>query len=487
VAFFIFYKASPQMDTVNQDTSQLMVRFQRRVVLAWEILCRPTLTAILLAVLAMVILLRFLIPQQANADVSAVAWVSALPAWIQPWGEALFFLGLARIFQSIWFWLPVALLALNSLVALANYAWPSWRRAREESPDLAWQHPLTYRVEQSARLPAGPDLFLDDLKARLAAKGFSIHEPEAEKERVIVASRGQWAWWGVFAFYGGLVLLCLAFLVSHYSLGLEWLTLVPLKPEKSRLFGSSFELLESEAEVGLATVNYYRAAGADGPQRLTWRRSRPTLVGSTIILVTAIEPLISVEARDGTGELRRLMPVQVELEPDIRLDFPLGEADAPFYFLIPSASLAFQISPVSILTDQTYNVQVLRRSEKSPSKNLMMALGETFEVDDLAIRVFLDHHIRLIAYRDGALPLYGLSLAAIVAGGLLLLLQPPWLVWLMPEVKGRGGQLYGVVEKFGFEPPGRTKTGPEFLAQLLAPDSSPGEESRQESTGNEGK
>jgi hydrogenase/urease accessory protein HupE len=46
--------------------------------------------------------------------------------------------------------------------------------------------------------------------------------------------------------------------------------------------------------------------------------------------------------------------------------------------------------------------------------------------------------------------LYGVALALMFVGILLALLRPS-VIWLVPEVKGIGGQFYGVMEGFGRE------------------------------------
>jgi len=147
------------------------------------------------------------------------------------------------------------------------------------------------------------------------------------------------------------------------------------------------------------------------------------------------------------------------------LNLPLDQADTPRIFLIPSASLAFQILPVSTSNEDGYNVQVRRGSESSPSENLMVRLGETFEVDGISVSISPGHSMTFIARRDLALPLYVISIVAVVGSGLLLLFRHPWQVWLIPEVKGVGGQLYGVVEKLG-----SVRGASEFLEELLAED-----------------
>jgi len=74
----------------------------------------------------------------------------------------------------------------------------------------------------------------------------------------------------------------------------------------------------------------------------------------------------------------------------------------------------------------------------------------------------LEQSFKVIARRDAGWPLYILAMVLIVSGGILALVRPA-IVWLIPEVKGIGGQLYGVLETFDSE-----QKMAQNLEQLLA-------------------
>ena len=154
------------MDTTNPRVTQITFRFQRFIALAWHWLSRPQLTASLLVGLALVLLLNFFIPQQPTFDTTFAEWTAIIPAWLRPWDQLIYFLGLSRISQLPWLWVPVALLLFHSLIALAEYVWPSWQRSHLTKSSIAikWQHPLSKRVEHSVRLPAAPDELLEKLR-----------------------------------------------------------------------------------------------------------------------------------------------------------------------------------------------------------------------------------------------------------------------------------------------------------------------------------
>jgi hypothetical protein len=155
-----------------------------------------------------------------------------------------------------------------------------------------------------------------------------------------------------------------------------------------------------------------------------------------------------------------LLPVRADLSPSSQLSLPLDQPDVPLYFLIPSANLAFQIIPAE--GDGVYQVQIRRSDDTAPGENRTIRLGEPFTVDDISLTMTLRYNIHLLAWRDFGLPILLLGLVIAAASGLILLLLPPWQIWYIPEVKGRGGQLYGVAETIG-----RAKTATEFLHKQL--------------------
>lgn len=406
-------------------------------------------TGILLLILGVVTGLSLVIPQQANpvtTNATRQAWVSNLPAAMQSWGELFYSLGFARLFDSLWFWLPLGLLLLNSLVALADYGAAAWPRLQACMPRLNRQHPLARRAEQSTRLPESPDTFLDELRASLTAQGFYLYPPLEAEPRLIGAARRRWAWLGPAIFYTGLVAGISGLVVSHFFLQSDILTLWPLEPKSSSLFEGQFELKEVDPGQRIGQVDF-TAEGVE-PSTLTWRLYLPTFFKNTLFWPRAMEPILTIEARDETGALLRLIPSQENLFPAERLHLPLAKADAPVYFLIPAGGLAFQIVP-DPNNPELFEVKVRHGSESTPAEEIKVQAGKSFTIEGLTVIMSLNSNLLVLGYRDPALPLYGLALGFILVAGVFIFIQPPLQVWIIPEVKGRGGQLYGVVEKFG--------------------------------------
>lgn len=447
-------KASPQNST----------RWQRWAASAWVTLRSPKLTGLLLAIIVVVIGVGLLLPQQVTSTVDASLWIALLPQVVQLWGEPLYLLGFARIFHSFWFWLPVALLLLNSLVALANYAPGSWRRLQQPIPSIGWQHPLARRTEQIVRLPKSPDIYLTGLQTNLAEQGFTLYQPTETEGRLVGAARRRWAWLGPVAVYIGLGLVVIALLVSHYFLQLDRFTLWPQQPVTSRLLPGQFELAGFEQGQGAAQV-YFSPEGSSAPTLLfNFYRYQPALSNYVLLLPTGAEPVLTIEARAESGELLRLIPIQEDLPPADRLNLPLTGRGEPLYFAIPAAKLAIQLLPELDSGPDSYQLRARRGSDETPSDTLTVRVGQTFNLDDLSLTLTANQNLSLLAYRDPALPLYLIG-GLLILGGLATLLPflSPWQLWLLPEVKGLGGQLYGVVEKYG-----DVAAATAYLEQLLA-------------------
>ncbi|MBN1217932.1 MAG: cytochrome c biogenesis protein ResB [Anaerolineae bacterium] len=458
------------MGVVAQRLVQIFLQLRRVVTQVWYLLRHPTTTGTLLVVLAMVLLLGSIMPRPPEStpgSEAAATWIALLPSWLQPWGDLLFVLGIARIFETPWFWLPVALLLLNSLIALADYAPGSWQRARRCLPSLQWQHPLARRVEHSVRLPTLPDDFDQVLSSNLREQGFFLYRPDGAGQRIMGATQHRWAWLGLVAVYSGLIGLIGAFVITYYTVQTDRFTLLPFQPRSSPLFQGRFELADVEpAMQGLSRVAYTRS-GTESIQMSTWRLYQPVFLNNILILPVAINPMLTIEVRNANDALLKLVPLQGDLPPAERLSLSLDSSRSPLYFAIPAENLAIQISP-DAATESIYHVEIRRGSESLPVENLQVQVGQLFQADKFTGIIFLNHNLTVVARRDPAWPLYLLSLILIGIGSILTFWRPPAVVWLVPEVKGMGGQLYGVMEKLG---PARDMK--QFLEELLAVEESP--------------
>ncbi len=458
---------------------QLMTHLQPFLERLWYTFRRPQTTGILFVVLVVMAAAALFLPDPpatvaAGVDVRTV-WVNSLPGWLQPAGTFLFLLGFANLFRSVWFWLVVAMLLLNSLIALADYTPGAWRRVSgATAPAIKWQHPLARRIEQSVRLSNFSENYAEIFRNRLVQAGFSLYQrPSAEQQpldqpRAIAAARHKWAWLGPVVFYVGVLLLVVGLLLTFFTLQTERLTLSPFQPRSTAWPAGSFQLSAVQPDSGLAQLTFTpqtSSGAAAAPQLLTWQRYRPALIQNTLILPLSLSPFLTVEVHDAAGNPVLLDPLPENVAPTRRLRVPLEDTvETPLYFTIPTVDVAVQIAPDPATT--VYNVQVRQGTEAGLLDTMQVEAGQEFAIENVTTIIALDYNMHVLARRDAGWPFYVLAALLMVSGGILTLRRPA-VVWLIPEIKGLGGQLYGVVESWGPATEARMSS---FLETLLGKD-----------------
>lgn len=446
------------MNSAHTSLAQATTRLQQLTAQLWSRLSHPRWLLILIPPLLLVLGLTLFLPQQSVSDFGSALsaetiWLNSLPGWLTGLGRPLYSLGFSQLLSSFWFWIPAALLLGHSLIALAHYGPASWQRFREETPTLQRQHPFSERVEQSVRLSDNPDEQLETLGEALSQMGYLLDdtsqaEPDqAAEQRQVIASRRRWAWLGPLIFYSGLLLLIGAFFISTIALERDRLTLNTDREAHGAAFNGSFMLTSVDAAQETARVTF-RPTGGQAAKILTWRTYRPTWLGSTLIFPTALETLLTITAQDEAGALLTITALQVENPASQRLTVPRPTADEPLLFSIPNTALAFQLTPTGSSGEPLYNLQVRQGAEATLIADLSIRLGQPIPVEGLTLIVSPSYKLQALTWRDPAFILYVFSLVLLLTG-LLAYARPPATIWLIPEVKGRGGQLYGVLEGFG--------------------------------------
>ncbi|NJN96697.1 MAG: hypothetical protein HC875_22585, partial [Anaerolineales bacterium] len=280
--------------------------------------------------------------------------------------------------------------------------------------------------------------------------------------RLIGATQRRWAWLGPLIFYAALLLMITAVSLSHAFLQVDTLTLRPLEPQTSDLFPGQFELRKVFPARQSSQVGYLTAENE--PVLLNWQLYLPVFFDNALIWPQTMDPILTIEARDAAGDLLRLIPSQANLFPAERLHLSLGEANTPVYFLVPTTGLAFQIVP-DATDSERFAVKVRPGSESAPLEEIEAKADQPFEVSGLTLKLTRNSNITVTVLRDPALFLYGLTLVLIIVAGILTFWLSPVQLWFIPEVKGRGGQFYSVVEQFG-----REAVLPAFLEPILKPE-----------------
>jgi len=399
----------------------------RRIIFWWVFLRSPQVTLASFLTLAVIALLIFIIPQYASVNNGTLGLLSGFIH------ELFLATSPNYILNTLFFWLPVALLTLNSFIALADYSQPTWQRW-QNTPEISWQHPLAHRVE----ITTDPSASLQHLKSNLIKYNFTPHEIIIANDIKIVASQNRLGWWGPVGFYLGCLSLVLALMGSHYLAQSNYIQLLPQNSQESTLAQGNFKLIKVDDQGRLGQIEY--TFQNNSPQELTWSLYWPKWLHNNLAILTEFQPMLKVSATNNQGQAIRLMPIQEDLSPDEQIYLPLN--DDPVYFRISSIGLNFQVIPQ---TESEYNVQIQQQNETIPAINLTTKTGEPFKVDSFTVTFTLTHQVKLMIYRNETLPLYLLTFILLIMSLGYSFMRPPVQFWFIQE---SNGQLYSVAEGF---------------------------------------
>ena len=442
------------MTLVNQSVTN---QSQRWIFSLWCGLRTPKLTIGILVILNIVVAWGLFIPQQPQLD--AILWRSNLPQLLQPWGEFLFSLGLAQIFQTPLFWFPVGLLFINSLVALADYTPNAWLRWQSPSPPIAWQHPLAIRSTETT--PVQYRINWDILKTTLNEQGFTTHQNH-EQADMLTATKQPWAWLLISVIYAGLVILPIAFFGSYYYLETDQILLSPADKQRNTLLDGQLELLSTndtgdqgiivytpdQVEVKPDQVKPDQAKPDQAKQTLDWSLYQPQFLNRVLVTITAFDPVLTINVSDSSDKPVRLLPFQENLDPNEQLNLPIGDSSQSLYFRIVSEGLTFQITPSG---KGEYNIQVLREREVTPFVNETIQEDKPLSVDSFSVHVIKNYQTEILAYYDPFFMLYLVSFISTIIGITVLFFRSPLQLWFIMEQQDSYQWIHGAVEQFGYK------------------------------------
>ncbi len=256
----------------------------------------------------------------------------------------------------------------------------------------------------------------------------------------MVISQRRWAWWGLPTLYGGLLILIIALLSHHHLAEVAWLELRPQQIERLPHLNSSLELVQVDAALATATLQYRTGQTDVSPTILNVNRYGWTEIAGVMLWPTQFEPILTVQVRDEAGNRRRLVPEQTNLNPADVLNLSLGQADTPLHFATSSADLIFQIIPANLTT---YQLRVRRPTEAGFLEDVAVRTGEPFDLtvdgNRLTVSIALNHKLRLLVYDNPLLWLFLLGGGCLIGGAGVMVIRPARLVWLIETAQGPQG------------------------------------------------
>ncbi|MDX1523560.1 MAG: hypothetical protein R3264_18175, partial [Anaerolineae bacterium] len=319
--------------------------------------------------------------------------------------------------------------------------------------------------EVQVRLSDTPDDFIAGRFYVLKRQGFHLQHAAGEDQRVTSAILRRWAWWGPVVFYGGVITLIGALLASSFWFQRDQVRLFSSDSIFSHTLAGSLQLQPAQPDGSTYEIRY-QPGDLDQPVRnFSLQPYRPIWLRGAIVMPTALDRLLNIEVKDGSGRVLELTQLQEVLDQTERLTIPVRQLNDPLLFSIVSSDLALQISPEPFDDDRLYTLQVRQGVTGELLNDVQIRVNEPITIASYSGLLSESYAADVIVWQDPAWWLYPLAGLLILVGAVSTRFFPPVVVWLIPEIKGRGGQLFGVVETFGREQ--RLK---QFLTDLLPAD-----------------
>jgi hypothetical protein len=411
----------------------------------WQLFASTRLTVLLLSILALFLLLSLLpSPVAPGLPDSYAALLQRLTSF------DLFNLQLRRLPDTILLRLILGVLALNSLVSVADRLPACWRRLR--APSLAppesnigqvilLESVLSTSVEQAA----------DALRGVLEQQGFSYHVAggpappappapsadegsagEGESESYTwAADRFPWAWSGSLLFPLGVLLLLLGLaLTAHLAWREDGIVLAP--GQTHQLQHTALALRLDEVEPGAPHRGYSRLSlllpGAEEGDESAVRSGsvRPGYTFNAFgltVFQSDYRPAVRLRVTDSAGSplALRLFPTSALPSEAPRLSFPEERSQA--YFAVPDRALSFRLvfyssrpsPPEQGDAGPVFLVEVYRADALDPSYSTFAHSGDRVEFGGVRCELTMDYDAALgVTWDPGAWP--------ILPGAILLLL-----------------------------------------------------------------
>jgi len=420
----------------------------------WSIFRAPETFILVLILLAAVLSLALIIPQQpseltnASGDEIESEWIVTLPPFYQRTAPILTALGFFRLFETAWFWLPLAFLVLVSLVVLADYAPLIWHRLHQgggQRPEPQ-PHPFNWSLSDIIQVPAPSEANksaasgspLTYLQGQLEQKGYRIQVTHDEQQ--LVVTRFSYRWGAPILVMAGILLILIGLVIQALWGSRQVLDL--------SITDQNIGLLDDQrirVQTFRPTLDpFQHLVGGEvtllinGEESLTWQLYHPYRFEDWWIIPGGIQPGAQIDLSQNRGPIETIRPV-----------FP--NEIQPAYFIYREQNLRFALHYRATLDGPDY-LLTLPRQPNGPEINQS---GRTFTVPALNLvgRASIKETLRLRAYHlPGLGPILGGIIMATL-GLVLLSLSSPSVMWLTLVTKGRGSRIDVVAETLRTMPP----------------------------------
>jgi hypothetical protein len=383
-------------------------------------LASPRLTIVLLVWMAAVLALSAMIPQapsQVEDTIIRSQWLAHVPIGVRPVVERLEAFGLFRILSSWWLRAPLAAAFAHTLVMLAEWALPAWRRL-QGLPDEANSLGRSFKLRRTWPETAEP--VCRGITDRLAAAGYTVQPGSDGMD--FVAWRRRWSWLAPVGLYLGLGLAALGLILSNWVGQVQEVSLEPGDLVTLSAPGAPSLVLDgvtvagdnpSKPGAGLARLHLVSGVGESQPVVAQLHGSH-FLRGAWLTLAE-LSPVVEVTALDAESEREVLLQAfSPRTPPRERVRLALSSDPEARFVGVPERNLTLHVNYQDARgqTPPTVSLSFFRGADASSSQLATLADGDEITFEGVRYAVTFDYNA--VLRLNG-----GLWWLAVAAGGLI--------------------------------------------------------------------
>ena len=442
----------------------------------WSLVRTPETFSLALLTLALVLGLALLMPQyspqtstgQTGGSEVSDEWIATLPGIYQSLASLLNPIALFQIFDSLWFWLPVGLIILVSLVVLADYGPFIWQRSK---PGLLAQvaprfHPFHRHLTQTVRAPAPTDTGksaaaadpLAQLQANLEQAGYQHRSTEGDDALVMLRDKYRWGGPALIMLAAVLILSGLFFQATlgqrqAFELGLKRQDIARLGDQVVQAVSFIPVYDRFEQVIG----GEVRANVGTG-EPVVWQLHHPHGLDNWWVIPAGIRPIVRINLSRNGGPISPIEPA-----------FP--GINQPAYFIDQENKLRFALRYRPSPGGPNYKLWLIEPEAEAME---IKPRGTQFSLPSyhLTGEILIDEVLQLRVYQLSWLGvgLGVLGVGAGIAGLVLLSLSSPIVIWARLLTKGRGSRVSVTAELLRTMPPGEDVLTDDLLVLSNEPD-----------------
>lgn len=411
----------------------------------WRFFSSHRLTLVLLTAIAVAVSLSAVFPQMPSGmEIGSSEynhWYAGIRAHYLQWTDALESLGLFNLYTSLWFRLPLVLLALNLTICAVEQFEAVFRPPTYSAREF--NEAFREASQAGTFVTSGTvQTTLRSLRAILETRGYEVEVRGGQETSYLTARRFSLSRWGTLLGHGGLIVVIIGLLVGG---SLSW------REEKISLSPGQLYQIQHVPSLSLRLDDFQVQLYPDGSSR-SYRAQLTVLeqeeeVQKGIVAPNAPftyrgmsfhqrsrGPAIKIQGLDAEGEpiaLQALVP-GTTLEDEATLQ--LGAEENEGYVAAPEQSLVFRLVYHDRLATEAGDspgllVQVYRGGVTDLVSSETVFDSASFKIDGNSFAVEWGHYAILTIVRDPSFAPTILGATAFLAATIICLYVPPRHIW----------------------------------------------------------